>query len=661
MASKKKLLKKLIRRVVGEIGIDGNQAFRYHRVPGVGGMAQTYEVENCNSKCRFAMKEPHPEFVDRTDLFEPEARVLGILKHPGIVKGLWLGRLADGISYYLMELLEGMTLRAALKASGKLEVYEACNIASQYLTAIAHAHGANVVHRDIKPENIFLHQEPGFLSIVKILDFGVVKLTGLPTKKGVVVGTPFYASMEQLLGLLDIGPKSDVYSCAVVLFEMLTGVTPFHQYGYGASHEGMLKTLYIKAPLLSEFGDFPLRLVALLARALDKDSEKRPTAIEFALELRAILRALPQPIDPNALSTEELMVLRTANQPPVLETVFESPTIPDGGLVARMKEVREELGISSDDDAESSDEPAAAPDVDRNAPTRTRVQSVARPDPDAQGPNGTPVLPLPNPNLPATTPDARPMADRVSAYAPALPSQGSQAVSNTPPEDMYLDVENLGHGEVERLLSDSHVRPIAPPEVRPSKQVLEIGGSGVHSVPPRNATAIRDVRGVAAAILVHNGCTPTDHGAVSAETAPIAPGHHRPLRPVQRHCGWLRGGWTDRAGHHVPAAHVPSRRPPGNRLIAARRYVRRRCCTLRRSDRASRARAHRCTAPRDSRRGGGITHRIGFYRRATPNQARGARFTPSLQTPSITTTPFCFRFDGLPSLRFLKMHQDNNE
>jgi len=398
--------KRKLRRSIDELIIDGSQVYKVARVAGLGGMAQMYEVLNLATKARFAMKEPHPEFVHRTDLFEPEARVLSLLDHPGIVKGISLGRSDDGIPYFLMQLLEGVTLRDAIRASGMLPLYDVCWIGSQSCFAVDYAHGANVVHRDIKPENIFLNDEPGTLPVVKILDFGVVKLVNVNVQPGRFAGTPRYASPQQLEGEPDIGPESDVYSLNVVIFEMATGETPFRRYGLGSSYEDMLRAIELEPPLLREYGTFPRRLEDLLRCGLDKNINNRPKLGEEAECLREMFKALPAPDE--VMSTREIVAMRIAKQERITERVFEQPTIPDASLPLRMKEI---AGPPSSDDEDDGDEhgdvseDVPRPEVDRDAKTRTAPDVAGSPlGPDAHGPNGTPVIALPAPEPPAATP-----------------------------------------------------------------------------------------------------------------------------------------------------------------------------------------------------------------------------------------------------------------
>jgi serine/threonine-protein kinase len=163
--------------------------------------------------------------------FVREARALNGLNHPHLIAVLDFG-IANGVPYLVMERPKGRTLAEQL-ARGLLAPEHTLSLGAHILAGLAHAHRQGVIHRDIKPENIFLADEPdGFRA--KLLDFGLAKFTDRErwgseaslTAEGTALGTPIYASPEQLLG--DRATKaSDVYSTGIVLYEMLTGKPPF--------------------------------------------------------------------------------------------------------------------------------------------------------------------------------------------------------------------------------------------------------------------------------------------------------------------------------------------------------------------------------------------------------------------------------------------------
>ncbi len=189
-----------------------------------------YEAVDTTMGRRVAVKElvvppnltgaPRRERIER---FHREARAAGKLTHPNIVTIYDYGE-DNGRYYIAMEFLEGGTLRDRLQTIGALAVHEALDIARQVLSALAHAHAHKVIHRDVKPDNIHILPD----GQIKLTDFGIARLTeeASLTGDGQVFGTPSYMSPEQIEGRF-IDHRSDLFSTAVVLYEMLSGRKPF--------------------------------------------------------------------------------------------------------------------------------------------------------------------------------------------------------------------------------------------------------------------------------------------------------------------------------------------------------------------------------------------------------------------------------------------------
>ncbi|MGH9939729.1 MAG: serine/threonine-protein kinase PknK, partial [Blastocatellia bacterium] len=162
-------------------------------------------------------------------LFEQEAKVVGHLHHENIADIKDAGRTSDGIAYIIMEWLDGYTLGEELAVSGPFALERIAGILRQISAALEAAHAKQVIHCDLKPSNIMLNQGPLGGELVKVLDFGIAKIMTDPAGSLVssAMGTPHYASPEQLRVGGRMDSRSDIYSLGVILFQMLTGKLPF--------------------------------------------------------------------------------------------------------------------------------------------------------------------------------------------------------------------------------------------------------------------------------------------------------------------------------------------------------------------------------------------------------------------------------------------------
>ena len=264
---------------------------------GAGGMGQVYRARDTRLDRDVAVKvlpETFADDPDRLARFEREARAVAALSHPGILAIHDFGRV-DGLTYAVMELLEGSTLRARLD-SAPLSPRRAIDYAVQIVRALGAAHEKGIVHRDVKPENIFVTSA----GHVKVLDFGLARLlpspvgalsaaatrTGAQTSDGVVLGTVGYMSPEQVRGAA-ADHRSDIFSFGVILYEMLTGRRPF---GGGSAVETMNAILKEDPPpvAVSDATMAPT-LSRLVAHCLEKEpAERFQSARDLAFSLEAL-------------------------------------------------------------------------------------------------------------------------------------------------------------------------------------------------------------------------------------------------------------------------------------------------------------------------------------------------------------------------------------
>jgi eukaryotic-like serine/threonine-protein kinase len=195
---------------------------------GAGGMATVYLAEDVKHHRRVALKVLKPELaaVVGAERFLSEIETTANLQHPHILPLFDSGE-ADTFLFYVMPYIDGETLRDRLERERQLPVHEAVGIAVSLAGALDHAHRKGVIHRDIKPANILLQDGQPVLA-----DFGIALAVGSAggarlTETGLSVGTPYYMSPEQATGDQHIGPASDIYAIACVLYEMLVGEPPF--------------------------------------------------------------------------------------------------------------------------------------------------------------------------------------------------------------------------------------------------------------------------------------------------------------------------------------------------------------------------------------------------------------------------------------------------
>ena len=268
---------------------------------GEGGMGSVYLAEHPHIGKKVALKVLHAEFASNTDVvtrFFNEAKAVNDIGHPNIVDIVDYGVLAFGgpgeqLVYFVMEFLPGSTLSGLLQREAPLPPERALGIALQVADALAASHKANIVHRDLKPDNIILIQRGRERDFVKLLDFGIAKLTGdqpgsRRTRTGLVMGTPAYMSPEQCEGRGNVDARADIYALGIVLYEMITGRVPFFGDGYG---EVLVQHLTQPPPPPSTIrGVIPPHVEQVILKALEKRPELRyPTMDEMS-------RAMADPV-----------------------------------------------------------------------------------------------------------------------------------------------------------------------------------------------------------------------------------------------------------------------------------------------------------------------------------------------------------------------------
>jgi serine/threonine-protein kinase len=264
------------------------QKYRVERVIGKGGMGLVVAAVHVELGHRVALKFLLGSALDNKEAvsrFEREARAVVTLHSDHVSRVLDIGRMPDGAPYIVMELLDGMDLAHELhRRGGRLPLAEAVGYIVQACDAIAEAHALGIVHRDIKPSNLFLAKRPKKDPIVKVLDFGISKPTTLTeapselTGTADLIGSPLYMSPEQLRAPKTVDGRSDVWSLAATLYELVCGVPPFD----GATM-AELSARILTAPTPDLREHLPLApdgFPEVMNRALEKDPSARFESVE---------------------------------------------------------------------------------------------------------------------------------------------------------------------------------------------------------------------------------------------------------------------------------------------------------------------------------------------------------------------------------------------
>lgn len=299
-----------------------------------------------------------------------EARAAGRVRHPNIVEIIDAGYSAAG-PYLAMEFLPGRSLASLLRERGKLEVSDAVAITLAVLSALQAAHSAAIVHRDLKPDNIFLVAGPdGSVGGLKVLDFGIAKIldaTAPLTQTGRLLGTVEYLSPEQVTGEASVDARSDVFSIGVLLFQLLTGTTPFRG---PTPIVTTYRIVHAEPPALHlAGGPSDEGLAAVVARALKKaQADRFPSAASFA---EALTTGWPE-VDPERVLRQIRLDAPTAIRRPGAAPE-EGLTQPDG------PPLMESVGGSSRSPQPGSWTPLGGSHIRRSAAIVTQAGAEAAP------------------------------------------------------------------------------------------------------------------------------------------------------------------------------------------------------------------------------------------------------------------------------------------
>jgi HEAT repeat protein len=276
--------------------------FRIVRKLGEGGMGTVFEARHDKIGRRAAVKILHPEYAESPEYAERflnEARSVNIAAHPGLVEIFEYGQQPDGTLYIVMEFLDGQTLYSRMQSRRTLPQAQVAAVALQIARALSTAHHKGIIHRDLKPENIMLIQDPvtPTQERVKVLDFGIAKVDAAQrrlsdpegerrgTRHGAFIGTPLYMAPEQHGSAESVDGRADVFSLAVVMYELLAGQPPYT----GNS----ISLLQRKPPPVAELNPAVTpAMQALVTRMMAVEPAGRPSMGEVALALEPLAGVL---------------------------------------------------------------------------------------------------------------------------------------------------------------------------------------------------------------------------------------------------------------------------------------------------------------------------------------------------------------------------------
>jgi serine/threonine-protein kinase len=287
--------------------------YQIERLLGEGGMGRVYAAIHPLIAKRAAIKVLRPELSHdpaAVERFVREARSVNQIGHPNIVDIFAFGTLPDGRHYFVMEWLQGESLRERLER-GALPFLLALDVLDAIASALAAAHATGIVHRDLKPDNVFLAGPVGSAPMVKLLDFGIAKLLGTEpgidrTATGAMIGTPTYMSPEQARGEL-VDTRSDLYALGAVAFEVLAGEMVFRA---TSAAEVVARHLFEPPrPVRQLRPEVPDALDALITSLLAKEMTARPLLAEVRETLVRARIAAPAPATSTGSGSRRIAII----------------------------------------------------------------------------------------------------------------------------------------------------------------------------------------------------------------------------------------------------------------------------------------------------------------------------------------------------------------
>jgi serine/threonine protein kinase len=362
--------------------------FRVNRVLAEGGMGFVVAATHLHLDQPVAVKLPRGEIIANSEAlarFTREAKAAAQLKSEYVARVLDAGVSADG-PYMVMEYLEGHSLARLLELQGRLDLESAAEYAIQVCEGLAEAHARGIVHRDVKPDNLFLvERSPGW-QIVKLLDFGISKISFAEKgnlKTSIIMGSPCYMSPEQLRSTATVDHRTDLWSLGATLYELLAGVGPFD--GSQPLADLFVSILERPAQALRELRpEVPEALAAIVARCLEKDRDARfQSAGEVAMELLPFAPPRARVAAERAVSMPDILRRSRAGAERTALAVEDAPGSEGDGSESLVDEAWDSLsGPSREvtlDEGSPQIPPVANDPVAQEAPSEPRAEQSSAP------------------------------------------------------------------------------------------------------------------------------------------------------------------------------------------------------------------------------------------------------------------------------------------
>lgn len=283
---------------------------------GRGGMGIVFLAEDTDLERPVAIKvllEEHVADQGAVTRFLREAKASVKIQSEHVARIYETGRLSSGVPFIVMEYLQGQDLAEYLEAKGAMTEAQIADVLLQTCEALAEAHAAGIVHRDLKPANLFLARRPDGSEVLKILDFGISKIStsSVLTKSQTLVGSPYYMSPEQLESAQDVDARADIWAAGVIMYELSTGQRPFEGNSLAALCVTVLNASpkpldVVKPSTTPEFA-------AMVARCLQKRREQR---FQNVGELANALESLRGPEVKSGAAERVTKVLQNARTVP---------------------------------------------------------------------------------------------------------------------------------------------------------------------------------------------------------------------------------------------------------------------------------------------------------------------------------------------------------